>query len=204
MKIVNKRMKNNCKNYSTCLKITFVIHLLFLVCACSTTSRIQKEKITENSFIILKNKDTIYGKKIRLSRGFNKIGKVKVVKANSEKLVFGYDKVYQTHTYRKDGSFYVEEMVMLSPNDPVSYTLVDIIINTGNVKLYNHDPTNMPNILFVVSDIYYGYIRNQTEFNSLMLQLNKCTAFKEKFLKQQPEKPLAEMIRFYNINCSNR
>ncbi|WP_430410084.1 hypothetical protein [Kordia sp.] len=153
--------------------------------------------------MILKNKDTIYGKKIRLSRGFNKIGNIKVVKANGEKLTYGYDEAYQVHRYRKNGSFYVEELVMLTPDNPISYTLMDIIINTGKVKLYHHNPTRMPNIPFVVSDSFHGYVRNQSDFTRLLNELDKCDAFREKFSEkvQRSRMNLSDLLAFYNANC---
>lgn len=189
-------------NFYKC-QIIGTLSLLFFMYACSTTLHTQERKNQENSFIILKNKDTIYGKKIKLSRGFNKIGNVKVVKANGEKFVYSYDKVYQVHQYRKDGSFYVEEFIMLTPNNPVSYTLVDIIINTGNVKLYQHDPTRMPNIPFVVSDFFYGYIRNETEFNKLLDELGACEEFRKKYPRsaQLRRSDLKNLLEFYNEFC---
>jgi hypothetical protein len=180
-----------------------VISVFLLLYACSITSNLEDKNALEKSFIILKNNDTIYGKKIRFSRGFNKIGDIKVMKVDREKLVYEYDAVYQVHQYRKNGSFYVEELVMLTPENPVSYTLMDIVINTGKVKLYEHNPTRMPNIPFVVSDFFHGYVRNQTEFKNLLNELDKCEAFREKFstTKERQRKHIEKLLTFYNEFC---
>lgn len=173
------------------------------MCACATTLQTNNKNGTENNFIILKNNDTIYGRKIRFSRGFNKIGNVKVVKVNGEKLTYGYDKVYQVHEYRKGENSYVQEFVMLTPNNPVSLTLMDVIINTGSVRLYENDPTNFPNIPFVVSDFFYGYVRNQARFNKLLEKFDTCDAFIEKYPKsiQRKRSDLRSLIEFYNKFC---
>lgn len=180
-----------------CVCASLIIGLLSISCKSLSQSKQNQD------FIILNTKDTVFGKKIRLSRGFNKIGQVKVVKVSGEKLAFGYDEVYQTYKYRKDSSFYVEEMVMLSPNNPISYTLMDVIINKGKIKLYHHDPTRMPNIPFVVSNVYYGYVRNQREFKTLLSKLDACVAFRGKFSEktQRTIANLVNLIAFYNANC---
>ncbi|EDP98108.1 hypothetical protein U8527_19070 [Kordia algicida OT-1] len=133
----------------------------------------------------------------------NKLGQVKVVNAAREKRIVQYDEIYQVYHYRKGQEFYVEEMVMLTPNNPISYTPMDVIITKGALKLYEHDPTNWGNTSFVVSDVYHGYIRTKNEYYTLLSALNKCTDFREKF----PEKPeftqsnLEKVIHYYNENC---
>ncbi|WP_162200453.1 hypothetical protein [Kordia jejudonensis] len=196
-------MKNHGKNYTISLQILCIISLQFLIHACGTTSQIKNEQTAEKSFIVLQTKDTIYAEKIRFSRKFNQIGKVKIIKGNKEKMVYGYDEIYQIHQYRKDGNYYVEEMVMLAPNDTVSLTLMDVLINKGSVKLYKHNPTNWGNTPFVVSNFFHGYVRTRSDVDKLLLQLNTCVPFQKKFDKKEQQKSsLTTMLTFYNTNCN--
>ncbi|WP_420571996.1 hypothetical protein [Kordia sp.] len=184
-------------------KIVWNVCILCILYGCASISNRQTPNLSESSFIVLKNQDTIYTKKIRFSRKYNKIGYIHVKKINGEKVIFPYDEIYQLHHYRKARDFYVEEMVMLTPNNPISYTAMDVIINKGKVKLYEHDPTNWRNTPFVISDTYYGYVRTTKEYEELISELSKCSVFFEKFLdKEERDKVRLEtLINYYNKNC---
>ncbi len=176
------------------------ICICLLVSACSSLPRVKQHK----NFVVLHTNDTVFGKKIRFTRGVGKIGKVKVVNENADKQIFTYDKIYQVHHYRKNNNYYVEEMVALTPNNSVSLTLMDVVINEGSIKLYQHDPTNWGNTDFVVSDFFHGYVRTQKEFNSLLSELNKCVAFRGKFSEksQKETTQLKKLLQYYNTNCN--
>lgn len=170
--------------------------------SCASVSTSSQNK----SFVILKTNDTVFGKRIQFSRGFNEIGTLKVVHANGEKQTFPYTEIHQVHHYRKKRDFYIEEMVALTPNNAVSLTLMDVVVQNGTIKLYQHDPTNWGNTPFVVSDFYHGYVRTKAEFESFINQLKKCTAFREKYTDERYFKSsnLQELVTFYNANCDGK
>ena len=170
--------------------------------SCASVSTSNQNK----SFVILKTNDTVFGKRIRFSRGFNEVGTLKVVLANGAKQTFPYNEIYQVHHYRKKRDFYIEEMVALTPNNPVSLTLMDVVVQNGTIKLYQHDPTNWGNTPFVVSDFYHGYVRTKAELESFMHQLQKCSIFHEKYSGKIYFKSsnLQELVTFYNANCDDK
>lgn len=182
------------------LLLSIIICVLNVSCASVTTSNQNK------SFVILKSNDTVFGKRIQFSRGFNEIGTLKVVHANGEKQTFPYTEIYQVYHYRKKRDFYKEEMVALTPNNPVSLTLMDVVIKNGTIKLYQHDPTNWGNMPFVVSGFYHGYVRTKAESESFIDQLQKCSAFYEKYSDKVYFKNsnLQELVTFYNENCDGK
>ncbi|WP_430410085.1 hypothetical protein [Kordia sp.] len=162
----------------------------------------QNLTVEQQDFIILKNKDTIYGEKIKNIRWFYKLGRITVVKENEEKLTYGFNEVYQLHKFNRKGKKSVYELVKEFKQDENSYEIMDMSINQGKVKLYYNDSGQWADRPFVVSDIFYGYAYKRS-YKKFLKQLDKCKAFREKFNnnKQRRKKHIEKLIQFYNTNC---
>lgn len=175
---------------------------VFFIACLSFQMIAQNQQIQPQDFIILKNKDTIYGEKIRNTKWFNKLGRITVVKKNGKELVYGYNEVYQLHVFNRKGKESVYELVKESTHDENSYQTMDVIINKGSVKLYYHDPGQWADRPFVVSNFFHGYARKRN-LKRLLKELDKCEAFREKFTqkKERREKHIKKLIEFYNGNC---
>ncbi|WP_046758107.1 hypothetical protein [Kordia jejudonensis] len=188
-------MKNSLK------LITYGV-LISVFCISCASLPISERK---QEFIILKNKDTIYGDKVRGVKWFNKLGRVTVINGTGEnevKKVYPYDEIYQIHYYDRKNRKTVQEIVEENPEYKNTHMEMDVVINEGKVKLYKHDPGQWADRPFVVSDIFYGYAY-KSGYKQFLKQLDKCEAFREKFTEkeQRRRKYLAQLIEFYNANC---
>lgn len=159
----------------------------------------------KQDFVILNTKDTIYGTKVRGSKWFNAMGKVKVTNnkgKNEIEKVYPYNEIYQIHYYDRKNRKSVVEIVEEYPKVENTHVEMDVVINQGKVKLYYHDPGQWADRPFIVSDIYYGYAHKRG-FKKFLKELDKCAAFREKFTerKERRKKNIKQLIQFYNENC---
>jgi len=180
------------------------ISLIVFVCSFSCKVTAQNLATAPQDFIILNTKDTVYGEKIRLVQWFQRLGRLTVIKKNDEKLVYGFNKVYQIHEFNRKGKVTVHEFVKEAFYDENSYTTMEIVHNTGKVKLYYNEQGEGPDRPFIVSDFYHGVVYRRGH-KKLLAEFDKCTAFSEQFStrKSRRRKQIEKLVAFYNAHCED-
>lgn len=189
------------------MKATFKMILLGVtVCALSISCVSLPESERKKEFIVLKTKDTIVADKLSAVNPFRNIGRVTItnnIQGKEITDVYTYDKIYQIHYFDRKNRPTVVEIIEETPSLSTTHVEMDIVINSGKVRLYKNDPGFRPDYPFVVSDFYHGYVNRNSQRKELLQHLDKCEVFQKTFTtkKQRREKHLEAMIRFYNENC---
>lgn len=180
------------------------IGLIIFVCSCLCKVTAQNQSTAPQDFIILNTKDTVYGEKIRLIQWFQRLGRLTVFKKNDEKLVYGFNEVYQIHEFNRKGKVTVHEFVKEAFYDENSYTTMEIVYNTGKVKLYYNEQGEGPDRPFIVSDFYHGVVYRRGH-KKLLAEFDKCVAFREQFStkKLRRRKHIEKFVAFYNEFCGD-
>jgi len=185
--------------------LSFVlISLIVFVCSFSCKVTAQNQSTTQQDFIILNTKDTVYGEKIRFVQWFQRLGRLTVFKKNDEELEYGFNEVYQIHKFNRRGKKLVYEFVKEYKDDENSYIAMDVVYNTGKVKLYYDDPGEFPDLPFIVSDFFYGHVY-KNRHKELLAEFDKCVAFREQFStrKSRRRNQIEKLIAFYNAHCED-
>ena len=171
----------------TMLKYMLVILVL---CVLSVSCKSLPVSERNQDFVILNTKDTVYGDKVRGVKWFNKLGRVTIINGdgkNKTKKVYPYDEIYQIHYFDRKNRSQIVEIIEETPSLAATHVEMDVIINSGKVRLYLNDPGFRPDYPFVVSDFYHGYVNRNSQRKELLEKLEA----KEKDLKAEHDRLVA-------------